>query len=79
MIKSSVEQLAESIGFDIGMSDDETQGNLLNGFSAGLCNSMNNLKLETQICYIVNKLSPKSEKVIKELFEFIKLKNENKE
>jgi hypothetical protein len=75
MIKSSIEKLAEEIGFDIGTSDDVTQSNLLNGFCKGLANSMNGEKLGTQLCYISDKLSPKSELVIKELYEFILLKN----
>ena len=72
MIKSSVEKMAESIGFDIGASDDVTQGNLLNGFCRGLSNSIADYnKLELQICYIVDKLDSKSCEVIKELAESI--------
>jgi len=74
MIKSSVEKLAEDIGYDIGSSDDETQGKLLNGFCEALANSMDEHRLEGQLCFIVKKLKPKSHKVIKELAEFIKLK-----
>ena len=75
MIKSSVEKMAESIGFDIGTSDDVTQGNLLNGFCRGLANSITDShRLELQICYIVDKLDSKSCKVIKELAESIKYK-----
>lgn len=75
MIKTSIEQLAESIGFDIGNSDDEVQANLLNGFCEGLHNSMNKHNLEKQVCYIVDKLNPVTEKVLKEIVEFIKLKS----
>lgn len=31
MIKTSIEKLAEEIGFDIGMSDDVSQAKLING------------------------------------------------
>ena len=75
MLKTSIEQLSESIGFDIGTSDNVTQANLLNGFCKGLANSMNDKALEMQLCYIVEKLDPKTENVLKGLVEFIELKN----
>jgi len=74
MIKSSIEKLSESIGYDIGMSDDVTQSNLINGFCNALSNSMSNDKLENQLCYIADKLDSKSHKVLIALVEFIKLK-----
>jgi len=74
MIKSSIERLSETIGFEIGTSDDVTQSNLINGFCKGLANSMDEHKLETQLCYIADKLDAKSHKVLKALIEFIKLK-----
>jgi len=74
MIKTSIEKLAEEIGFDIGMSDDVTQANLLNGFCKGLSNSMIEAKRSTQICYIVDKLEKKSDNILQEMAEFIKLK-----
>ena len=77
MIKSSIEKLSEEIGFDIGLSDDITQSNLINGLSRGLTNSMSQLDFERQICAIVDKLTPKSELVITELYKFIELKSKN--
>lgn len=74
MIKTSIEKLSETIGFEIGASDDVTQSNLLNGFCKGLANSMGEYKLEMQLCFIADKLDSKSQKVLKELVEFIKLK-----
>lgn len=74
MIKSSIEKIAEDIGFDIGNSDDVTQTNLLNGFCRALKNSMQPHQLEVQICYIVEKLSPDSLAVMSKIFEFIELK-----
>ena len=74
MIKSSIEKLSESIGFDIGMSDDVTQANLLNGFCRALANSETPHQLELQMCYVVEKLDSKAEQVIKTLAEFIELK-----
>lgn len=77
MIKTSIEKLSESIGFDIGISDDQTQTNLINGFCKGLHNSMNEEDLEMQICSIVNLLNKKSHKVLKLFAEFIELKDSN--
>ena len=78
MIKSSIEKLSNSIGYDIGMSDDCTQADLLNGFCKGLSNSMNSANLETQCCYIADKLDDNAFKVLERLVEFIKLNKSNK-
>lgn len=78
MLKKSIEKLSETIGFDIGVdSDNEIQANLINGLSKGLTRSMDNNKLETQLCYVVDYLTPESERVISMLMDFIKLKGEN--
>ena len=75
MIKTSIEKLAEEIGFDIGCSDDVTQAKLLNGFCKGLHNSMiESQKRETQLCYIADKLDKKTEEILKHLVEFIEVK-----
>jgi hypothetical protein len=78
MIKSSIEKLSDSIGFEIGTSDDITQANLLNGFCKGLSNSiLQKSDMEMQMCYIADKLNDTTENVLIGLVEFIKLKNEN--
>lgn len=75
MIKSSIEKLADTIGFDIGTSDDVTQSNLLNGFCRGLNNSIpQKSDLDMQLYYIADKLDDKSERILLSLVEFIKLK-----
>jgi len=74
MIKSSIEKLSETIGFEIGTSDDVTQANLINGLCKGLANSMDDHKLTTQLCFIADKLDSKSSKVLKSLVAFIELK-----
>lgn len=77
MIKTSIEKLSREIGFDIGNSDDVSQANLLNGLCDALSNSMpNRCDLDTQICYIVDKLSDKSMDVILKLGDFIKSKRD---
>lgn len=78
MIKTSIEKLSGEIGFDIGNSDDITQSNLINGFCKGLSNSMQSHNLDTQLCYIANKLNTNSYKILKELCEYLKLKENNK-
>lgn len=75
MIKTSIEKLAESIGYDIGMSNDITQSDLLNGLCTALATSMQPHALEMQLCYIAKNLTPHSKKVLTELVEFIKLSN----
>ena len=74
MIRSSIEKMASEIGFDIAHSCNETQANLLNGLSRGLCNQLQRMEFEMQLSYIVNKLDANSIKLIKELNEFIKLR-----
>lgn len=77
MIKTSIEKLAKDIGYDIGMSNDVTQADLLNGFCEALSNSMTEHNLNNQICYLTNKLTPKSHKIIKEIYGFIELKEKS--
>ena len=75
MIKSTVEKMADPIGFEIGASDDVTQSALLNGFCRGLSNSMtNDHDHDSQICFIVDKLDINAENVLLNISEFIKEK-----
>ena len=71
MIKTSIEKISEQIGFDIGNSDDETQANLINGFSRGIKRGCGN-KIDMQICYIVDRLTPEAKEVIQLLQEYTK-------
>ena len=75
MIKSSIEALAEPIGFDIANSDDVTQSNLLNGLGRGF-NTYNKGNLDMQLCYVSQKLNKSSEDFILALSGFIKLNRE---
>lgn len=75
MIKTSIEELADPIGFDIGNSDNVVQASLLNGFCRGLYNSIpDKNKRELQLSYIVDKLDNKAMNALSEIVEFIKLK-----
>jgi hypothetical protein len=74
MIKSSIEQLAEPIGFDIANSDDNVQANLINGLGRGF-KLYNDQNFNMQLCYLSNKLNKDAEKFILELAEYIKSKN----
>jgi len=76
MIKSSIELLAEPIGFDIANSNDITQSNLFNGLGRGF-NTYNKENFDMQLCYVSQKIDKKAEKVILALAEFIKLNNDN--
>jgi len=76
MIKNSIEELADAIGFDIGTSDNVTQAKLINGFCRGLTNSiLQRSDLEMQLCYMADKLDDKAENILTTLVEFIRLKN----
>lgn len=78
MIKTSIEKLANSIGYDIGTSDDVVQSDLLNGFFKGIHNSMQSNDRAMQLCYISEKLTKESEEILMELVEFVKLKKTDK-
>ena len=64
MIKSSIEKLADTIGFEIGTSDDVTQALLINGLCKGLNDSiLQESDLDMQLCYIAKKLDEKSDRI----------------
>lgn len=73
MIKTTIEKMAAEIGFEIAMSDDVVQSQLINALFEGLVNSMQHHALESQLCYITKKLSAKTKSAVLELSEFIKL------
>lgn len=78
MLKTSIENLAGEIGFDIGASDDVVQAKLLNGFCKGLNNSiLQERDLDLQICYIVDKLDANSLKILTKIQQFIETKIKN--
>ena len=77
MILSSIEKMAYGIGYDIGMSNDEVQGNLLNGFCKAFSNSMQSYDRDTQLCYLTDRLDGRSSEIIKTLIELIELKEAN--
>jgi len=75
MILSSIEKIAENIGYDIGNSNDVVQSDLLNGFCKGLYHSMTQDHLrDMQCCYIADKLNPTTLKVLKSLVQFMETK-----
>lgn len=74
MIKTSIEVLAEPIGFDIANSDDQTQANLLNGLGRGF-KSYNESNLNIQLCCVSQKLKPETEQFLLCLVDYINLKN----
>lgn len=77
MIKSSIEKLAFEIGYDIGMSNNDTQAKLLNGFCTALHNSMSEHNRQTQLCYVVDDLDTTAMEIVKEIYEFINLKEKD--
>lgn len=79
MIKTSIEKLANDIGFDIGNSDDIVQADLLNGFGRAFKYYKDKASFERQLLAIADKLDRDSDHLITELAAFIKLKNEEKD
>lgn len=77
MIKTSIEQLAEPIGFDIANSDDIVQSELFKGMGRAF-NTYPDDRLDMQLCYVSQKLDKRTEDFILKLAEFIALNRENK-
>lgn len=74
MIKTSIELLAEPIGFDIANSDDQVQANLFNGLGRGF-KTYNESDYNIQICYFSQKLNKDAEQFVIDLAEYINLNN----
>jgi hypothetical protein len=74
MIKTSVELMAEVIGFDIANSDDHTQANLLNGLGKGF-STYQERDFNMQLAYVSNKLTPQAKSFIKTLAEYVNIKD----
>ena len=74
MIKTSIELLAEPIGFDISNSDDIVQSNLINWLARGF-KTYKDDAYNMQLCYLSEKLNKDADKLILDIAEYIKLKN----
>ena len=79
MIKSSIEKLANPIGYDIGNSDNVVQADLLNGLAKGLRTIAPDSDYDKQLCYVADELSDSAVKMIETLYEFCQLNKEKKE
>lgn len=77
MIKTSIENLAEPIGFDIANSDDVVQSALLNGLARGF-KTYNDQPYNLQLAYVADKLSSDAERLIKDLAAFVELKQQER-
>lgn len=69
-VKTSIELISEQIGFDIAMSDDRVQADLLNGLGRGF-NTMSPDNRNIQISYFIQHLSPQAKELIKELNDYL--------
>ena len=74
MIKTSIELLAEPIGFDIANSDDQVQANLFNGLGRGF-KTYNESNYNMQICYFSGKLNKDAQQFVLDLAGYINLNN----
>lgn len=71
MVKTSIELIANNIGFDIANSDDRVQADLLNGLGRGFKIYLDQNK-HTQVAYIVQHLTPEAKELLKLINDYIK-------
>lgn len=71
MIKTSIEKIAKDIGFDIGMSDDKVQQDLLNGLGEAF-GKFSDHNFHNQLSYVSRGLTDDAKKFIVELSEYLK-------
>ena len=74
MIKTSIEKLANEIGFDIANSDDQVQADLINGLGRGF-KLYSEQNFHMQLSYMSQKINKDGEKFILELAEYLKLRS----
>lgn len=74
-ILTANEKFANAVGYDYGPASNEVQAELLNGFAHSL-NVACKGNTETQIAYIVDKLSNEAKKVFSDLSEMIRVNGE---
>lgn len=70
MIKSSIEKVAKDIGFDIGMSDDKVQQDLLNGLGEAF-SKYSERDFHMQLCYVSKGLDDRTKVLIKTLSDYL--------
>jgi len=73
-ILTANEKFAHAVGYDYGPASDAVQAELLNGFARSLNLSCGG-RPDTQINYIVDKLSNEAKKVFTEFAAFIAVHN----
>lgn len=70
MVKTSIELIANNIGFDIANSDDRVQADLLNGLGRGF-KTYHEQNKHTQIAYMVQHLTPEAKELLKLIGEYL--------
>lgn len=68
-VTTAIDKMAEDIGYDIGMSSDKAQADLLNGL--GKAFKTPNLDMTQQMAYLVNELDANGKFIIRELGKFL--------
>ena len=77
MIQSTIHKMARSIGYEIGLANNESLSDLLNGIGSGLYESnIDNEKYKSRIMDIYSDLGGLSIKMIRELYEIIQIKED---
>ena len=71
-ITTSVEKMADPIGFDIAHGTDQTQAQLLNGLARGFFQTMpNEHERGTQMCYVMPYLTLQAKAMLREFAAFV--------
>lgn len=73
MITISIERLAETVGFDIALSTDQAQADLLNGLACGF-NRMSSIDRDIQMTSLFNLLDEDAIKFVKDLHQFTEVR-----
>lgn len=68
-ITTSIEKLANDIGFDVANSTDVVQADLLNGLGRGF-HGWAEANMDMQLCYLTQHLTPEAKKFIKMLNDY---------
>ena len=68
---TSIERMADPIGFDIGNSNSKVQADLFNGLARGVCGGLQRREVEMQNAYITDDLTAQAKQWITNLAAMI--------
>lgn len=74
-VTTSIERLANDIGFDIGLASDTSQADLINGMARGF-KTFRGSQSSMQMAYMVDKLDKDAEEFVRALAGAVEAKTE---